>query len=51
LSARFCIEMQQLLENEQTNMSKLSVHHGKNIIVNSVWVFMIYAIVKAKKLV
>ena len=35
---------------EQTSMSKLSVPHVKNIIVNSVWVSMIYALAKAKEL-
>ena len=34
--------------NKQTNISKLSVLQGRNTIVNSVWVFMIYAIVKLK---
>ena len=33
-----------------TCMSKLSVPHVKNIIVNSVWVSMIYALAKAKEL-
>jgi hypothetical protein len=36
---------------EQTSMSKLSVLHGKNIIVKNVWIYMIiYAIAKSKEL-
>ena len=35
-------------EQTKASVSKSSVPHGKNIIVNTVWVSMIYAIVKAK---
>ena len=38
-------------EQTKTSMSKLSVPHGKNIIVKNVWIYMIiYAIAKSKEL-
>jgi hypothetical protein len=40
-----------IVAGEQTSMSKLSVPHGKNIIVKNVWIYMIiYAIAKSKEL-
>ena len=38
-------------EQTKASMSKLSVLHGKNIIVKNVWIYMIiYAIAKSKEL-